>query len=185
MGAHRNNVDFQRANRAERSCNQKHDCAHFSILRNGEQTPQGSSSPQLEICKFFQSPRITCITVEQVRCTQDLPKNPIRCTPQATPKRQNKLKDTRAKEKCPDFKCEQRGKAGTLKKKFFQKPPWLTGGTRAQPAPTAAPATAEEGRPGEEAPARTALAAQQPEDSHTHVDPLDHHAPSQPSSWRP
>ena len=119
------------------------DSAHFSILRNGEQTPQGSSSPQRR--KYVNSSKALEEHVSlsnQVRCTQDLPKNPIRCTPQATPKRQNKLKDTRAKENCPDFKCEQRGKAGTKKRKFFQKPPWLTGGTRAQPAPTATPATA-------------------------------------------
>ena len=90
------------------------DCAHFSILRNGEQTPQVSSSPQRRKYVNYSKALEEHVSLSnQVRCTQDLPKNPTRCTPQATPKRQNKLKETRAKETCPDFKCEQRGKAGT------------------------------------------------------------------------
>ena len=76
MGAHRDNVDFQRANRAERSCNQKHRLC--TLLHSAEWRANASGfefTATGKICKFFQSPRRTCVTVEPSEVHAGSPEN--------------------------------------------------------------------------------------------------------------
>ena len=83
--ARRNNVNFQHANRAERSCNQKHRlCTLLHSARMEAKRLKVRVHRNVE--NMLSSSKALEEHVSTVEPSQDLPKNPIRCTPQGTPK---------------------------------------------------------------------------------------------------
>ena len=121
-----NNVNFQRATALREAATRSIDCAHFSIQKEWRPHASGFEfTATWKMLKFVQSLSKTRYPLSnQVRCTQDLPKHPIRCAPKATPKHRTQDCQAQGHEEMMHkiSKCEQREQ--TQDKKIFQEHPW-------------------------------------------------------------